>query len=100
MEEKLIDTEIKLRTQQAELGVNLIWATCIICILVGFLPIASGAWFNNEAPEGTSAQIVLSETYYRLVLCLSFPFVIGLTAGIILVKSSVKHTAKSFFNTK
>lgn len=96
-ENKLIDTECQLRKQQGEFGVTLIWGTCIICILVGLLPICSGAIFNNAAPEGTAAQIVLSQSYQHLIIFMSVPFIVGLTAGIVLIKSSVKHIAKSYF---
>lgn len=97
MEKKLIETECKLREQQSELGVTLIWGTCVICILVGLLPIMSGGFFNNAAPEGTTAQIVLSDNYAKLIIVLGIVFAIGLTAGIILIKSSVKNVAKSYF---
>ncbi len=36
-EDRLIDAECRLREQQGNLGVTLIWATCIVCILVGLL---------------------------------------------------------------
>ena len=97
-EDRLIDAECRLREQQGNLGVSLIWGTCIVCILVGLLPIVSGGMFNEQAPNGTSAQIVLSETYLKLIISMSIPFIIGLTAGIILIKSSVKHIAKSYFD--
>ena len=100
MEEKLINTEFELRKQQASLGENLIWSTCIICIILGLLPIVSGGMFNNSAPEGTTAKIILSESYAKHIIFLTVPFIIGLAAGIVLIKSSVKHIAKSFLKWK
>lgn len=97
IEEKLITTECELRSQQGKLGENIIWGTCIVCILVGLLPLFSGALFNDKAPDGTAANIVLSENYARLIGILSIPFIIGLTSGIILIKSSIKHIANSYF---
>lgn len=100
MEEKLLTTECDLRNKQSSIGESLIWATCIICIITGLLPLASGGMFNNSAPEGATSQIILSENYTRLIAFLSIPFITGLTAGIILIKSSVKHTAKSYFEAQ
>ena len=97
IEEKLITTECELRSQQGKLGEGIIWGTCIVCILVGILPIFSGALVNSEAPDGPAAKIVLSENYARLISILSIPFIIGLTSGIILIKSSIKHIANSYF---
>lgn len=97
IEEKLITTECELRSQQGKLGETIIWGTCIVCILVGLLPLFSGALINEEAPNGTAANIVLSENYVRLIGILSIPFIIGLTSGIILIKSSIKHIGNSYF---
>lgn len=95
-EDKLINTECELRKRQSEIGNALIYGSCIVCILVGILPIAS-AGLNEDTPPGTTAQIVLSDSYLQLIVYMSIPFLIGLTAGIILLKSSVKHVAKSYF---
>lgn len=97
IEEKLITTECELRSKQAKLGESLIWCTSIVCVLVGILPLFSGALINSS-PEGTAANIILSENYSRLIIFLSVPFIIGITAGIILIKSSIKHLAKSYFD--
>lgn len=94
-EDRLIDAECRLRERQSNLGVSLIQGTCIVCILIGILPIVSGGMFNGQA---TCAQIVLSEPYLKLIISMSIPFIIGLTAGIILIKSSVKHIAKSYLD--
>ena len=99
IEEKLIKTECELRSQQGKIGITVIWGTCILCILVGILPLISGGMFNESAPNGTTANIVLSDNYSKLIISLSIPFIIGLTAGIILIKSSIKHIAKSYFAT-
>lgn len=97
VEEKIVTTECTLREKQAKLGESLIWSTCIVCIGVGLLVLASGGMFNNQAPDGTTSQIILSDQFIHLIITLSIPFFIGLTAGIILIKSSIKSVAKSYF---
>lgn len=97
IEEKLVTTECEFRSKQSKLGENIIWGSCIIFILLCVLPLFSGGMLNEETPKGTMANIILSENYSRLILFLSVPFIAGMTAGIILIKSSVKHIAKSYF---
>lgn len=97
MEDKLINTECELRCKQASIGERIIWGTCIFCGILALFPVIIGGLFNYSAPDGTTAQIILSDNFTRLIIFLCIPLVIGLTAGIILVKTSVKSVAQSYF---
>lgn len=94
--EELIEAEVFLKKRQSELGYTVITVTCVVCVGLGLLVIMSGGMFNEHAPEGTTAQIILSEQFAKLIAILSVPFTVGMTAGIILVKSSVKNVTRSY----
>lgn len=96
--EELITTEVSLKNQQLKLGRVVITYTTVVCLGVVLLAILSGGLFNHNAPNGATAQIILSEQFAKLIVILTIPFTIGLTAGIILIKASVKHIAKSYCN--
>lgn len=89
---ELINTECELRTSQSNLGSLLITATVVGVILIGAMPLIST--MNDENVKW--ANIIMSESYIRLIVILSIPLLIGLTAGIILIKSSVKKIAESY----
>lgn len=95
--EKLIDTEISLRKYQSDLGFRIIVITGIGCMAVIFITLASGGMFSEKAPAGATAKLLLSEQFARLVMVLATIMAVALAAGIILMKSSVKHIAKSYF---
>ena len=89
---ELINTECELRKSQSTLGSTLITATGVGVILIGAIPLLSTMLDENVK----WANIVMSESYIRLIVILSIPLLIGLTAGIILIKSSVKKIAESY----
>ncbi len=89
---ELIKTECELRTSQSNLGGTLITATVVGVILIGAMPLIST--MNDENVKW--ANIIMSESYIRLIVILSIPLLIGLTAGIILIKSSVNKTVASY----
>ncbi len=89
---ELISTEVELRRKQGEFGQSLIVGTITTVIIVGALPFLTTLEDNNIK----WANIVVSESYIRLIVILSIPLLIGLTAGIILIKSSVKKIAESY----
>lgn len=57
----------------------------------------SEGMFSEAAPQGTTVKLLLSEQFARLVMVLAAIMAVALAAGIILMKSSVKHIAKSYF---
>lgn len=96
--EELVSTEVFLKKQQVELGRLVIICTIAVCFGIALLAIISGGLFYENAPAGSTARIILSEQFAKLIVMLSIPFIIGLTAGIILIKTSVKHIIKSYCN--
>lgn len=95
--EEIVHTETYLRRRQSTLGYSVITGTIIVCLSIVLFVLFSGGIFNEQAPEGTTVQLILSEQFLKLIVILSIPFIIGLTAGIILIKASVKHIAGSYF---
>lgn len=90
---ELINTELELRKKQGYLGHSLIVGTIISVIAIGALPLLST--FPDENTKWVS--IIMSESYMHLIVILCIPLIIGLTAGIILIKSSVKKIAESYY---
>lgn len=89
----LIDTELALRKKQGELGYTIIIITFIAIIIIGALPLLS----SLEDKNTSWSAIIMSDRYINLIVILCIPLFIGLTAGIILIKSSVKNIAQSFY---
>lgn len=90
---ELINTELELRKAQGSIGAKLIVYTVLAVIIIGALPLIS-TFFDENAKLTTT---IMSESYIQLIVILSIPLIIGLTAGIILIKSSVKNFANSYF---
>lgn len=86
----LFKQEIELRKKQGELGYNFIIWTIMAVIIIGALPLVTT--LNDE--ETKWIDIIMSERYIRLIVILCIPLTVGLTAGIILIKSSIKHIIK------
>lgn len=90
---ELINTELELRKNQGKLGNSLIVGTITVVIIIGALPLISTLPDNNLR----WVDIIMSESYMRLIIILLIPLIVGLTAGIILIKSSVKNIAESYY---
>lgn len=90
---ELINTELELRKNQGRLGYSLIVGTITTVIIIGLIPLISTLPAHNIK----WIEIILSERYMRLIVVLLMPLIIGLTAGIILIKSSVKNIAESYY---
>lgn len=89
---ELINTELELRKKQGNLGNSLIGGTITSVIIIGALPLLSTLPDDNIK----WITIIMSESYIRLIVILCIPLIIGLIAGIILIKSSVKSIAESY----
>lgn len=90
---ELINTELELRRNQGKLGYSLIVGSITTVIIIGTLPFLTT--FSDVNIKWVN--IIMSEDYIRLIVTLCIPLIIGLITGIILIKSSVKNFANSYF---
>jgi hypothetical protein len=93
-EADLLQCEKNLRTTQSNIGWGVI--NCAAVVFVGIIGLAvTGPLFSEQ--KGAVSAFLVSDAFLRLLFCLLIGLVICLTAGIILIKSSLKHTIKSFY---
>lgn len=90
---ELINTELELRKAEGRIGAKLIVGTITAVIIIGGLPLAYTLLDKNAELTNT----LTSDSYLRLIVILSIPLIICLTAGIILIKSSVRKIAESYY---
>lgn len=95
--EELVSTETNLRRLQSKCGYSIIIGTAVVCLGIVLLVLFSGSVFNDQAPAGATAQIILSQQFVKLIVVLSIPILISLIGGIILIKASVKTITGSYW---